>query len=92
MGDNHPRFTVAAVQAASVLFDRDKSVDKAVRLIEEAADKGAVIIGLPEAFITGLTIVWYDAKNSNPLRTHGAMFKQVVKNGVKVPSPATELL
>ena len=33
MGDIYPRFTVAAVQAASVLYDRDKTIDKAVRLI-----------------------------------------------------------
>ncbi len=92
MGDNYPRFTVAAVQAASVLFDREKSVDKAVRLIEEAADKGAVIIGFPEAFIAGHPEVWYYAKKSNPFHTKGEMFKQLVKNGVKVPSPATERL
>ena len=45
MRDVYPKFTVAAVQASSVLFDRDKTFDKAVRLIEEAADKGAVING-----------------------------------------------
>ena len=92
MGDNYPRFTVAAVQAASVFFDRDKSIDKAVRLIEEAADKGAVIIGFPEVFVPGMTNIWYNAKESNPLSAHGALFKELVKNGVKLPSPATDHL
>ena len=51
MGDTYPRFTVAAIQAASVFHDRDRTIDKAVRLIEEAAEQGAVIIGFPELFI-----------------------------------------
>jgi len=92
MGDTYPRFTVAAVQAASVLFDRDKTVDKAIHFIEEAADKGAVIIGFPEGFIPGFTNVWYHAKDTNPLRSQATMFKEMVKNGVKVPSPATDRL
>ncbi len=92
MGDTYPRFTVAAVQAASVLFDRDKSVDKAIRLIEEAADKGAVIIGFPELFIAGHAGLWYSAKKSNPLHAQAAMFKELVKNAVKVPSSTTERL
>ena len=51
MGDTYPRYTDAACMAASVMLDRDKTVDKAIRLIKEAADKGAVIIGFPELFI-----------------------------------------
>ena len=92
MGDTYPTFTVAAVQAASVLFDRDKTVEKAIRCIEEAADKGAVIIGFPEGFIPGFTNVWYHAKDSNPLRRQSSMFRDIVKNGVKIPGPATDYL
>lgn len=44
---------VAVVQASSVPFDTDACVDKAVRLIGEAAGKGAKVIVFPEAFITG---------------------------------------
>ncbi len=92
MGDTYPKFTVAAVQAASALFDRDKTIDKAVRFIEEAADKGAVIIGFPELFVAGHPYIWYYAKKSNPLPIMGAVFKQLVKNGVRVPSPETDRL
>jgi hypothetical protein len=49
VSDVYPRFKVAAVQAASVFFDRDKTVEKAVLAIEEAADRGAVIIGFEES-------------------------------------------
>ena len=44
---------VAAVQAASVPFDTEACVDKAVRLIGEAAAMGAKVIVFPEAFIVG---------------------------------------
>lgn len=93
MGDTYPRFTVAAVQAAAVLFDREKTIDKAVRCIEEAADKGAVIIGFPETFIPGEPEMWYLAKkNSNPIHRQGKFFVEFVKNSVKVSSPATDRL
>ena len=87
MGDTYPRFTVAAVQAASVFYEREKTIDKAVHFIEEAADKGAVIIGFPELFIAGHPDLWYLAKKSNPLHLQGELFKQLVKNGLKIPSP-----
>ena len=45
--------TVAVVQAGSVPFDTEACIDKAVRLIGEAASGGAKLIVFPEAFITG---------------------------------------
>ena len=44
---------VAIVQAGAVPFDSEACVDKAVRLIEEAAAMGAKVILFPEAFIGG---------------------------------------
>ena len=42
---------VAVVQAASVLFDKEKSIKKACQLVEEAGNEGSEIVLLPEAFI-----------------------------------------
>jgi len=42
---------IAVVQAAPVLFDKDACVEKAVRLIHEAADSKAELIVFPELFI-----------------------------------------
>ena len=92
MGDNYPKFRVAAVQAASVMFDRERTIDKAVRFIEEAADQGAAIIGFPELFVPGHTNVWYSAKKSNPLNAQGGLFRELVKNSVRVPGEATARL
>ncbi|MEU8221978.1 nitrilase-related carbon-nitrogen hydrolase [Kribbella sp. NPDC048915] len=44
---------VAAVQAGSVLFDTPATLEKAERLIREAASSGARLVVLPEAFLGG---------------------------------------
>ena len=42
---------VAAVQATPVVLDAEASVEKACRLLGEAAEKGARLAVLPEAFV-----------------------------------------
>ena len=41
----------AAVQATPVFLHRDETVEKAVRLIREAAAEGAGLVVFPETFI-----------------------------------------
>ncbi len=43
----------ALVQASPVLFDKDASLDKAVKLMNEAAAKGSELVVFPELFIPG---------------------------------------
>lgn len=50
---------LALVQAAPVMFDKDKCVEKIIALIGEAAAKGAELIVFPELFIPGIPI-WND--------------------------------
>lgn len=42
----------AVVQAAPVVFDRDRTLDKLARLAAEAAGQGAEIVVFPEAFVS----------------------------------------
>src|ERR1700716_3540919 len=58
MGDVYPVVKVAAVQAASVFLDREGSTEKACRLIREAGQNSARVIGFPEGFIPAHP-VWY---------------------------------
>ncbi len=46
-------FKIAAVQASSVFLDKEATVEKACRLISEAAGEGAQLVVFPEAFIPG---------------------------------------
>lgn len=49
----YSEFTLAAIQAAPILMDRDASTDKACRLIEYAAEKGATIAAFGETWLPG---------------------------------------
>lgn len=56
------QYRVAAVQAAPVFLNLEKSIDKAVFLIEEAASNGAALIGFPEVFLPGYPWwIWLDS-------------------------------
>ena len=81
--------TVAAVQAAYILMDRQACVDKAVTLLGQAAAGGAHIVVFPEAFIPG-TPVWID---SGPIWDGDEdWYAMLVDQAVVVPGPVTEAL
>lgn len=62
MTATHPKFRAAAIQAAPVFLDLDASIDKAVRLIAEAAANGAKLIAFPETWLPGYPwFVWLDS-------------------------------
>jgi predicted amidohydrolase len=88
MGDTFPKFKAAAIQAAPVFLNREATVEKACRLILEAANRGAQLIVFPEVFIAGYPY-WH--RLDNPFRGK-KYFRELVKNAVEVPSPATEKL
>jgi nitrilase len=84
---------VAVVQAAPVLFDRDATVEKACRLIREAAGLGAQLILFPEAFIPayprGLSFGMVVGSRSPEGRQ---IWQRYWENTVEVPGPATRKL
>ncbi|MDA3022291.1 MAG: carbon-nitrogen hydrolase family protein, partial [Actinomycetota bacterium] len=49
----YPQFRAAAVQAAPVYLDTEATVEKACRLIAEAAADGARLVVFPEVFVPG---------------------------------------
>ncbi|MCG8363211.1 MAG: carbon-nitrogen hydrolase family protein [Pseudanabaenales cyanobacterium] len=88
MGDVFPTVKAAVVQAASVLYDREKTLEKAVSLIEEAAGQGAELVAFSESFLPGYPYhlwlgapVWYQD-----------LFKEWFLNGVEIPSKTTDVL
>src|SRR6201997_4608355 len=53
MAAAHPKYKVAAVQAAPAFLDLEGSVEKTISLIDEAAAAGASLIAFPETWIPG---------------------------------------
>jgi nitrilase len=84
---------VAVVQAASILFDREATVDKACRLIHDAASSGAQLLLFPEAFIPayprGLSFGMVVGSRSQEGRE---LWQRYWDNAVDIPGPATEKL
>ncbi|HEX9979152.1 MAG TPA: carbon-nitrogen hydrolase family protein [Flavobacterium sp.] len=48
-----PKFKAAAVQTSPVFLNVDKTIEKAVSFIKEAASNGAQLVAFPEVFIAG---------------------------------------
>lgn len=82
---NSPEFTLAAVQAAPVYFDREASTEKACQLILEAGEKGADFAAFSETWLPG-----YPFFHSSALVNQGRM--TYLANAVEIPSPTTDRL
>ena len=82
--------TVAAVQAAPVLADRDATVAKVIALAEQAAAEGAGLVVFPEAFVPGYPDwVW----RSRPWdATSAELYGRLLDQAVVAGSPATQRL
>ncbi|MBM3525696.1 MAG: carbon-nitrogen hydrolase family protein [Alphaproteobacteria bacterium] len=90
MGDRLKKLRLAAVQAAPVFLDREASVEKACRLIHQAGANRADVIGFPEAFIATHP-GWYNMLSASGAKSM-QLARELFKNSVEVPSPATEAL
>ncbi|NNK63768.1 MAG: carbon-nitrogen hydrolase family protein [Gemmatimonadetes bacterium] len=88
MPDSAPA-RVAAIQAAPVFLDLDATVDKACRLLEEAAAGGATLAAFPEAFLPGYPVwVWFiPSGHTHPLRE---LYTALHGNAVSIPGPAID--
>jgi len=82
---NFSEFTLAAVQAAPVYFDREVSTEKACQLILEAGEKGADFAAFSETWLPG-----YPFFHSSALANQGRV--TYLSNAVEIPSPTTDRL
>ncbi len=90
MGDVLPVVRLAAVQAAPVFLDREATAEKACRLIREAGEHGANIVGFPEGFIPTHPL-WYHFLPASSARSR-RYATQLFLNSVEVPSATTDQL
>lgn len=88
MGDQFRNFTLAAVQAVPVYLDREATIEKACRLIDEAAAQGAELAVFGETWVSGYASFIRFADHPQSRRA----CREFILNGVEVPSPATDAL
>jgi nitrilase len=82
---------VAGVQATPVILDAAATVEKAVRLIGNAAAEGAELIVLPETFVPLYPSgVW--AKQAAAFGGFAELWERLWSNSVEVPGPLTDEL
>src|SRR3954464_14468875 len=82
---------VAAVQATPVILDAEASVDKAVRLLGEAAAEGARLAVLPETFVP----LYPSNAWAAPAARFGGwdeLWERLHANSVDVPGPLVDRL
>jgi predicted amidohydrolase len=86
MGDE--TFTMAAIQAAPVHYNKSASTEKACRLIKKAGAGGATIAAFGETWLSGYPTFCYGQ--------HGPLFfeahAEYLANAVDIPGPETEAL
>lgn len=82
---------VAAVQAAPVFMDKERTLEKAGRLIKEAAANGAELIAFSEAFIPTYP-AYYTGGFETSLSEWAAYNIALQDNSVVIPSEDTRVL
>lgn len=90
MSDVFRKLRLAAVQAAPVFLNREATVEKACRLIREAGENKADVIGFPEGFIPGHP-TWFKFIPDSGLRSLH-LSRELFKNSVEIPSHVTDRL
>lgn len=82
------KIIAAAVQAAPVYLNKEASVDKACRLIAQAAEKKADLIALPESFLSGYPYwIWFKT-----LEEGIPYAVRLFESSLQVPGPETQAL
>ncbi|KON31240.1 hypothetical protein AC482_01450 [miscellaneous Crenarchaeota group-15 archaeon DG-45] len=82
------RVKVAAAQVAPVFMDKEATIDKACRAIEEAGRAGARLIVFSETFIPGYPY-W---RGLQPISRWSDLMVEYQKNALEIPSGDTEVL
>lgn len=84
-------YIAAVVQAAPVFLDLDATIDKAVRLIAEAAEQGARLVAFPETWVPCYPVWIFGAAGWGDARA-ARTYARLHKNSLRSGSPQMERL
>ncbi len=82
---------VAVAQAAPVFMDKERTLEKACRMIKEAGDNGAELVAFPEAFIPGYP-AYYTIGYETPPHDWTDFMIALQDNSIVIPGDDTEML
>jgi len=78
-----PKFKAAAVQTSPVFLNVEKTIDKTISIVKEAAANGAQLVAFPEVFIAG-----YPYWNWIMTPVQGSKwYEELYRSSVVIPSP-----
>jgi nitrilase len=73
---------VAVIQKPPVLLERDKTIARAVELIDEAAEAGATLLVFPEAYIPGYPAWIWRLKPGGDMTLSSELHARLRRNAV----------
>jgi nitrilase len=90
---NNGRFKAAVVQAAPVLFDTPRTIDKLMVLTREAALQGAELVVFPEAFVGGYPKgLDFGARLGSRSEAGREEFRRYFESAIPIPGPECDLI
>lgn len=81
-------FTMAAIQAAPVHFDKAASLEKACQLIGQAGTKGVAIAAFGETWLPGYPLFAFGEHSPLFFQAHA----EYIANAIEIPGPETDAL
>lgn len=88
MEHNEKSFKAAAIQLSPVLFDRDGTTEKVIKIIEKCGKQGIRLAVFPETFIPNYPYFAWLHPPATIAGLHGRLYDQAVN----VPGPVTEAI
>jgi nitrilase len=84
-------FKIATVQAAPVFLNKEKTVEKACKLILQAGKKGAKLVVFPETFVSAYPDWVWIVPNSKAKMLND-LYSELVQNSLTIPDKLTAKL
>ena len=83
---------IAIIQESPVLFDRNRTIEKAIHLIEQAASEGAELAVFPEAYISGYPAWIWRLRPGGDWGTSEALHSRLLDSAVDIEAGDLEPL